>query len=77
MKASKPRKEMCREVHEITRHSRIEELPTLLTAEEVGCFLGLSMQSIYLMLRSGDLEHRRYGRMIRIPRTALEGLPVV
>ena len=59
---------------DVNRHSRFGELPELLSPDEARRFLGLSRTSIYSLLRSGDLEHRRYGRLIRIPRRALASL---
>jgi excisionase family DNA binding protein len=55
----------------ITRFTPPNHLPEYLTPAEAQGFLGVGRSKIYDLLNSGELEHRRFGRLIRIPRTAL------
>jgi excisionase family DNA binding protein len=57
---------------EITRQTRFDELPELLTPEEARAVLGISRNGVYELLRRNELPHTRYGRLIRIPRSALQ-----
>ncbi|MBI4269062.1 MAG: helix-turn-helix domain-containing protein [Candidatus Rokubacteria bacterium] len=49
-------------------------LPELLTAEEAAGWLRVGRNTVYDMLRSGALRSVRLGRLIRVPREALEAL---
>lgn len=55
----------------LTRFTRYEDLPEFLTPDECRAYLAISRNGIYDMLRRGDITHRRFGRIIRIPKTAL------
>lgn len=48
-----------------------ENLPDWLTPKEVARFLRLGKSRLYECLRSGEISSRRFGRLIRIPKTAL------
>jgi excisionase family DNA binding protein len=54
---------------------RYDELPDLCTPAEARQFLQIGRDSIYSLLRSGAIPHVKFGRLIRIPKTAL--LPAV
>jgi len=58
---------------EITRHTPIEDLPSLLTPEEFRAAVGLSKNFVYDLVRKGELPVMRFGRQIRIPKSVLEG----
>jgi excisionase family DNA binding protein len=55
----------------ITRQTRFEDLPDFLTAEETRTYLGLGRSTLYELLRRKELCAVRFGRAIRIPKTAL------
>ncbi len=57
----------------ITRHTPIEDLPSLLTPDEFRAAVGLSKNFVYDLVRKGELPVKRFGRQIRIPRSVLEG----
>lgn len=48
-----------------------ENLPEYLSPEEFGAYLRLSRNTTYELLRRGEIPHKRYGRTIRIPKSAL------
>ena len=56
----------------ITRQTRFEDLPDFLSVEETRVYLGLGRSTMYELLRRKELTYVRFGRVIRIPRTALE-----
>ena len=55
----------------INRRTKLEDLPELLTPMEVRAFLGLSRNTIYRMIESGELPSRRFRQRLFIPKTAL------
>ena len=56
----------------INRHTPIQDLPEFLTPEEYQAFLGISRAAAYAHLQTGGVPGaRRFGRLWRIPRTAL------
>ena len=55
----------------LTRWTRYEDLPEFLTPAECRAYLNISRNGIYDLLRRGAIPHRRFGRIIRIPKTAL------
>jgi excisionase family DNA binding protein len=55
----------------VTRHTRYENLPELLTVREAAAFTGVSVGTIYAMAASRDLAVVRFGRLFRVPREAL------
>jgi excisionase family DNA binding protein len=56
----------------ITPETRFEDLPDFLRVEEVCAYLRLGRSTVYELLRRKELRHVRFGRVIRVPRTALE-----
>jgi excisionase family DNA binding protein len=56
----------------ITRHSPIESLPELLRPEEAAAWADCSRGVIYELARTNRLASVRIGRLLRIPRSALE-----
>jgi len=61
---------------EINRHTKIEDLPEFLTPVEFSAVLGLSRSSTYELIRTGQVEHKRFGRRVFIPKTVLGGVGV-
>ena len=55
----------------ITRSTRLADLPEYLTPEELAAFLGLGLTSVYSLIKSGEINSRRFGRLYRIPRNVL------
>jgi excisionase family DNA binding protein len=58
--------------HAQNRRPNFDELEDMLSPEKARAFLGLSRSTIYERLRDGSIPHRRYGRLIRIPKSALD-----
>jgi excisionase family DNA binding protein len=58
-------------VSTITRWTRSDELPEFLTINEVATFLAIGRSSAYELIRTGRLPSVRFGRLIRIPKSAL------
>jgi excisionase family DNA binding protein len=48
-----------------------DELPEFLTPAEYGGRIRVSRNTMYELLRRGEIPHVRFGRLIRIPKTAL------
>ena len=55
----------------IDRRTRVADLPEFLSPQGFGRYLGLSRSLVYELLRRGEIPHRRFGRCIRIPRSAI------
>lgn len=58
----------------ISRHTPLDQLPELLTIPECAAWLGTGRGLVYSQARSGDLPTVKFGRLIRIPRSALAKL---
>lgn len=56
----------------MTRTIPYEHLPEYLTPEEFRTYLGLGRNTVYDLLRRGEIPHLRFGRLVRIPKTALQ-----
>jgi excisionase family DNA binding protein len=59
-------------VVKLTRQTPIEELPQFLSVEEFCAFTKIGRSAAYDLVRRGELEHVRFGKIIRIPRRVLE-----
>ena len=55
-----------------TQVTSLQDLPLVMTPVEAAQALGIGRNSIYSLLRSGDLKSIRVGRLIKITRSALE-----
>ncbi|MDA2929326.1 helix-turn-helix domain-containing protein [Acidobacteria bacterium AH-259-O06] len=55
----------------VTRQTKLEDLPELLTPEEFRAYLGLGRTTVYELIRSGDLPVKRFGRRVWIPKEVL------
>ncbi len=56
----------------ITRTTPITDLPELLRVEEVAAWADVGKGTAYEAVRSGSLPSVRIGRLVRVPRAALE-----
>jgi excisionase family DNA binding protein len=50
-----------------------EDQPAFLTAPEVAAILRLPVSAVYLAVKRGELKSRRFGKHVRIPRSAVLG----
>ena len=50
---------------------RIDDLPDILTVDDLTVFLGIGKNSAYDLVRSGKLRSIRIGRQIRITKDAV------
>jgi excisionase family DNA binding protein len=56
---------------DITRSTPFDALPELLTPEEFRAFVGIGRSTMYDLLRREEIPHVKFGRCIRIPKTAI------
>ena len=56
---------------QISRTTPVDALPELLTPEEFRTVAGLGRATTYELIRSGQIPSVRFGRVIRIPKSAL------
>jgi excisionase family DNA binding protein len=52
---------------------KYEDFPDLVTPEEAGAFLRISRNTTYELLRTQQLPHIKFGRLIRIRKATLVG----
>jgi excisionase family DNA binding protein len=52
---------------------RYEDLPELVTVDELCAYLRVGRNVGYELVKSGAIPHRKFGRLIRIPKAALRG----
>ena len=55
----------------VDRHTPIDELPQFLTVPEVCTYFALGRSTVYDLIRRGELQASRFGRVLRIPREAI------
>ena len=55
----------------VTRWTKHDHLPEYLCVEEMAAYLGLSRNGAYSLVRSGVIDSVRFGKLIRVPRSAL------
>ena len=58
----------------VSRETSFENLPEILTAEEVAAWLNISVWSAYDLARRNELPCLRFGRTVRIQKRALTEL---
>lgn len=56
---------------EAKKYHSAEELPLVLTVEDLMPVLGIGRNTAYDLVRSGQIQSLRIGRKIRIPRNAV------
>jgi excisionase family DNA binding protein len=54
----------------ITRFTRYDALPSYLNVDEVCVLLAIGRSHAYEMIRRGELPSVKFGRLVRVPRTA-------
>ena len=62
---------MMKRAEKVTRTTPIRELPEFLSPEEFRNYVGLGRSTVYDLLRRHEIPHVKFGRCIRIPKTAL------
>ena len=50
---------------------RFADLPDWVTVEDATAYLQVGRNYIYELIKTGALPHKRFGKLIRIPREAL------
>ena len=55
----------------VTRQTPYEDLPQFLSVEEFRTFVGIGRSTVYDLLRREAIPFVRFGRVLRIPKTAL------
>jgi len=55
----------------LARSIPYEQLPEFLSPEEFRQYVDLSRNGVYELLRRQEIPHVRFGRLIRIPKSAL------
>ncbi len=53
------------------RENEFENLPLALCVDDLASVLGIGRNSVYALVRSGQIRSIRIGKQIRIPRDAL------
>lgn len=56
---------------QVSRTTPVDDLPELLTPEEFRRVAGLGRATTYDLIRRGQIPSVRFGRVIRIPKSAL------
>jgi excisionase family DNA binding protein len=56
----------------LDRRTPFADLPELLSPEEFRAAVGIGRTALYDALRRGEIRHLKFGRTIRIPKTALK-----
>ena len=57
-----------------TTTKRTNEVGTMLRVEDVAARWGLNPKTVYAMIERGELAARRFGRVLRVPRSLVESL---
>jgi excisionase family DNA binding protein len=60
--------------HPVSPTMRVEDLPEYLSPEEFRAYMRIGRNAVYELLRQHEIPHVRLGRLIRIPKTALQQL---
>jgi excisionase family DNA binding protein len=58
------------------RTTPVESLPQFLTVEEFCDYIAIGRSCVYELVRTGKIESVRFGRLVRIPKSALLALSV-
>jgi len=58
-------------VTNLEMRGNIEDLPDILTVDDLQKILGISRSMAYRLIRSEEIKHLRIGRIIRIPKRYL------
>lgn len=57
---------------ECKEYTSIDQLPLVLSVDQLAAVLGIGINSAYQLVRSGRVGSLRIGRQYKIPRNALE-----
>lgn len=57
---------------ECKEYTSIDQLPIVLSVEQLAAVLGIGINSAYQLVRSGQVGSVRIGRQYKIPKNALE-----
>ncbi len=60
----------------INRQTNLEDLPQMMTPQEVQAFLGIGRATVYSLIGEGKIPVRRIGRRLFIPKGSLLELSV-
>lgn len=60
------------EVMENKKYTNIEQLPLVLSVEQLADVLGIGLNNAYQLVRSSSIQSVRIGRQYKIPKDALE-----
>ncbi len=55
----------------INRQTNLEDLPQMMTPQEVQAFLGLGRATVYSLIKEGEIPVRRIGRRLFVPKQEL------
>ena len=55
----------------VNRKTSLEDLPQMMTPQEVQAFLGLGRATVYSLIEEGKIPSRRIGRRLFVPKKAL------
>ena len=56
---------------DIRRHTPYDELPELLSVEEFCTVAAIGRSTVYELVRTNKLTYKRFGRIVRIPKSEL------
>jgi excisionase family DNA binding protein len=56
----------------LDRRIPLADLPEFLSPDEFRAYIGLSRNTVYDLLRRGEIAHLKFGHSIRIPKAALK-----
>lgn len=56
----------------LNRRTPLADLPEFLSPEEFCTYMDLSRSTVYDLLRRDEIPHAKFGRCIRIPKSALQ-----
>ena len=59
-------------LEENTEYRSLDQLPLVLSVEQLAAVLGVGINSAYQLVRSGQVGSIRIGRQYKIPKNALE-----
>ena len=65
---------MKKSVETVTRTTPLVDLPEFLSPDEFRAYVGLGRSTVYDLLRRDEIPHVKFGRCIRIPKTALQSV---
>jgi len=55
----------------VSRSTSLDQLPEFLTPDEFRAYVGIGRSTMYDLLRREEIPYMKFGRCIRIPKSAL------